>query len=75
MSAYIPGEYLKYLTKEDMKDLMELTKMGLPDDVIENAVKETVKRNGGEDIGRAVIQNEKRPCDRDGRRMCGLSEP
>ena len=47
MNACIPGEYLKYLTKEDMKVLMELSKIHIPDDVIENAIKEAVKRNGG----------------------------
>lgn len=48
MSVHITFEQLKALTPEDVKEMNNLIKMGVPDDVIENAVKETVKRNGGE---------------------------
>jgi hypothetical protein len=51
MSARIQEEYPEYLTKEDMKVLIELSKIHIPDDVIENAIKEAMKRNGGEVVG------------------------
>lgn len=45
MSVHITFEQLKYLTPEDVKEMNNLIKMGVPDDVIETAIQNTVNRN------------------------------